>query len=403
MTHILMVSSYPLFSQGIESLLCREVGLEIVGRETDFDRAIERINELQPDVVILDSADPAWQAASAVMRILKERLGIKVIGLNLQDNTICVYREERRMAKGVKDLVEAIKENPGKSAIIESESGDLLLDEGIVKRQRNVPTEVYSPGFFRWQGMRWGAQEPEEELVPVEAPLEIRVDGQVVALPMRTPGSDEELAVGYCLGEGILPSVEVMESVAAEGDGEAPSRVVIHLRSSATLELERLSQPHFFRSGGAANAPGSWGCDVPALGAGIQLSAHVLQGAVEVLASAQHAYKTAGGMHAVGIFSADGALVVVREDIGRHNALDKALGYCALHGITLTDKFALTTGRVNHEVVTKSARLGLCIMASRSSAFSLAVQLADGLNQTLVGYLRPDRFIAYTHPWRLSE
>ncbi len=109
---IFLVSSYPLFSQGIEKLLCYEAGLEVVGRETDLDRAIKRIGELRPDVIILDSADSACAAAGTVMRILKGSWGAKVIGLNPQDNTICVYREERRMAKGVTDLVEAIKENP---------------------------------------------------------------------------------------------------------------------------------------------------------------------------------------------------------------------------------------------------------------------------------------------------
>ncbi len=111
MLRILMVSSYPIFSQGIEKLLCDEAELEIVGRETDFDRAIERINLLQPDVVILDGADSTCEATAAAMRILKERWGTKVIGLNPEDNTICVYREERRIAKSVTDLVQAIKEN----------------------------------------------------------------------------------------------------------------------------------------------------------------------------------------------------------------------------------------------------------------------------------------------------
>ncbi len=107
-----MISSYPLFSQGIERLLCHEAGLEIVGRETDLDRAIKRIAELRPEVVILDSADPAWKATVTAARILKESWGTKVIGLDPSDNTICVYREERRTANKVTDLVEAIKENP---------------------------------------------------------------------------------------------------------------------------------------------------------------------------------------------------------------------------------------------------------------------------------------------------
>ena len=112
MKRIFMLSSHPLFSQGVESLLRQETGLEIVGRETDMDKAIERIKELQPDVVILDSGDPACDLTPAVMRILREGVGAKVIGLNLQDNTMCIYRGEQRVVEEVKDLVEAIERSP---------------------------------------------------------------------------------------------------------------------------------------------------------------------------------------------------------------------------------------------------------------------------------------------------
>jgi two-component system NarL family response regulator len=112
MIHILMISSFPIFSQGIEALLGAETGLEIVGRETDLERAMERINELAPDVVILDSAVPEWNDMAVVLRILNARWGTRVIALNLQDNSINVYREERRVAKGITDLVEAIKASP---------------------------------------------------------------------------------------------------------------------------------------------------------------------------------------------------------------------------------------------------------------------------------------------------
>ena len=109
MKRIFMLSSYPLFSQAVESLLRPETELAIVGRETDVDKATERIKELQPDVVIVDSGDPTSDPTAAVMRILGLRSGIRVIGLNLQDNTICIYRGEQRIARAVEDLVEAIK------------------------------------------------------------------------------------------------------------------------------------------------------------------------------------------------------------------------------------------------------------------------------------------------------
>jgi DNA-binding NarL/FixJ family response regulator len=109
MKRIFMLSSHPLFSQGVESLLCGEAGLEIVGREMDLEKGLDRIRELRPDVVIVDNSDPMQDPTPAVMRILRERLGTRVIGLNLQDNIVCIYRGEQRMARGVEDLLEAIK------------------------------------------------------------------------------------------------------------------------------------------------------------------------------------------------------------------------------------------------------------------------------------------------------
>ncbi len=112
MMRVLILSNHPLFGQGVESLLRRETGLEIVGRDADVDKAMERIKELQPDVVILDSGDPSCTLTPAVMRILREGVETKVIGLNLQDNTICIYRGEQRVVKEVKDLLEAMEHSP---------------------------------------------------------------------------------------------------------------------------------------------------------------------------------------------------------------------------------------------------------------------------------------------------
>ena len=112
MKRVFMFSSHPLFGQGVESLLREEAGLEIVGRETDVDKAVERIRELRPDVVVMDSGDPAGDPTPAVMRILREGLGTKLVGLNLKDNTMCIYRGEQRAVKSIEDLVEAIEYNP---------------------------------------------------------------------------------------------------------------------------------------------------------------------------------------------------------------------------------------------------------------------------------------------------
>jgi DNA-binding NarL/FixJ family response regulator len=109
MKRVFLLSNQSLFGEGIQSLLCREAGLEIIGRESDVDRAIECIQALKPDVVVVDSADPYVDVKQVAMRILGEGSKIKVIGLNLGDNAICIYRGERRAIKEVEDLVEAIK------------------------------------------------------------------------------------------------------------------------------------------------------------------------------------------------------------------------------------------------------------------------------------------------------
>jgi len=112
MKRVFMFSSHSLFSRGVESLLRRETGLEVVGWEADVDKAVERIKELQPDVVIVDRGDPGCDPTLAVMRILRQGVVAKVIGLNLQDNTIRIYRGEQRVVKEMQDLIEAIEYNP---------------------------------------------------------------------------------------------------------------------------------------------------------------------------------------------------------------------------------------------------------------------------------------------------
>ena len=268
-------------------------------------------------------------------------------------------------------------------------------------RGANAPA-ADSPGLFRWKELRWGNPQPEEGFVVVEAPLEVAVDDHLVAVLMQTPGLEKELAVGYCLGEGILSGMQAIASVRLEAGTDAPSRVIIHPHSSVALDTEALSRPRFIRSGCAANAPGSWGCTLPPLGDGIRVTDSALQAALKALTAAQESYRAAGGIHAAGIFSAKGEAVVVCEDIGRHNTVDKAVGSCVLAGIPLADKFLLGTGRASYEFVTKSARMGMSLVASLSSPTSLAVSLADVLNQTLVGYVRSNRFVVYTHPWRVQ-
>jgi hypothetical protein len=128
MVRVFIFSCHPLFGQGVERLLCQETGLDIVGWETDVDKAFERIKKLKPDVVILESSDPAGDPTPAVMRILREGLGIKLVGLNLKDNTLCIYWGEQRVVKSIEDLVKAIEHSPPPLAW--RSQADPLLDSG---------------------------------------------------------------------------------------------------------------------------------------------------------------------------------------------------------------------------------------------------------------------------------
>jgi FdhD protein len=129
----------------------------------------------------------------------------------------------------------------------------------------------------------------------------------------------------------------------------------------------------------------------------------VLLGLIATLLAQPRLYRETGGLHAAAIFHTDGRLVAIREDIGRHNAVDKAIGYALLRGIVLDDKLLLTTGRASHEMVTKAVRAGVPVLASVSSPTSLAVQLAQRLNVTLIGYLRGQRMNVYTHRERVDS
>jgi FdhD protein len=138
------------------------------------------------------------------------------------------------------------------------------------------------------------------------------------------------------------------------------------------------------------------------VGAGVQVRLEVLRHLIGQITQQQAAYRAAGGVHAAAIMTTGGQLVVVAEDIGRHNAVDKATGYCLLRGIPLNDKLLVSTGRASYDMVAKGVRLGVPILASLSSPTSLAVELAEALNCTLVGYLRVKALNVYAHGWRIT-
>lgn len=251
--------------------------------------------------------------------------------------------------------------------------------------------------------------------VVIEEPLEIRLDGQSVAVLMRTPGMEKELAAGFCLGEGLVANLmdialvrhcgRAVPSEVSEADplDESRNRVDVRLMPGVPKSLQQTDTVQLIRSGCGRTGIGTLVENLPPIDADIQVATEKFPRMLGQITREQAAYRAAGGIHAASVFDPYGRAVVVCEDIGRHNAVDKAAGYCLLRNIPLQDKILVSTGRASYDMVAKGVRLGVPIMASISSPTSLAVELAEALNCTLVGYLRGKALNVYTHGWRLTN
>jgi len=250
--------------------------------------------------------------------------------------------------------------------------------------------------------------------VSIEEPLQINIDGQPVAVLMRSPGGEKDLAAGFCLSEGLLDHFDEIGVILHCGssislpdaeleDGQESRNIVniITTRGEKTRSDPRHEVMRLVRSGCGRVSAGELAETMPPIDAVVQVSQSVIARLSREVIASQETYKHAGGVHAVAIFDAAGKLVVVGEDIGRHNAIDKAVGYCLMRRIPLNDKILYSTGRASYEMVSKTVRAGIPTMVSRSSATTLAIDLAEQLNCTLIGYARGDRMNIYTHPERI--
>ena len=241
---------------------------------------------------------------------------------------------------------------------------------------------------------------PDE--LTIEAPLEIRVGRKPIATTMRTPGHDEELAAGFLLSEGIVRDRAEIASVSMGGD----NRVVVELREGVKLKLN--SAKRFGMISSSCGLCGKTHIDAirqnfPAVRSNdVRIDIETLLSLPETLRNAQSDFARTGGIHAAGIFGVDGKLKVVREDIGRHNAVDKALGRAFLNELLpLQRHLLLVSGRSSFEIIQKALAAGIPIVAAVSAPSSFAVELARDSNQTLIGFLRPPSFNIYTHVERV--
>lgn len=245
----------------------------------------------------------------------------------------------------------------------------------------------------------------DEDAVATEAPLEIRVNGRPIAVTMRTPGHDEELTVGFLLSEGVIRSRADIARV--RRCPEAPDDLIEVLTSEGVaVDLDRLTR-HVFASSscgvcGTASIQ-SVRKQFPPVARGPGIDPRAVNAMPGALRAAQRGFDATGGLHGAGLFDPAGALVVAREDVGRHNAVDKVIGRALLDALVPLGNHALmVSGRASFEIVQKAVAAGIPIVAAVSAPSSLAVELADEAGVTLLGFVRDGRFNVYAHPERLD-
>ena len=258
-----------------------------------------------------------------------------------------------------------------------------------------------------------GATADERDDLAVEEPLEIRVEGRAVAVTMRTPGHDDELAAGFLLTEGVVERRADIDAIgparAKRGRGMEPNIVDVKLARPDVVDFARLTR-HVFTASSCGLCGKATIAAVqakhPELGpdAGPRVSVDILAKLPAALAAAQETFQRTGGLHATGLFSVDGKLLVSREDVGRHNAVDKVIGHLLLSGrVDPGSVVLLVSGRVAFEIVQKALAARIAFIAAISAPTSLAVDFARSSGQTLIGFLRDGRMNIYAGADRVLE
>ena len=266
----------------------------------------------------------------------------------------------------------------------------------------------------RWTTGKW-SESPD--MVVTEEPLQLMLDGDALSVVMRTPGHDIELSLGLMFSEGILLAandVRVIRISAEAGELEAGVAVESSLLESNQVDIHLATKPRRKpeRSMLASSACGVCGTvliedlrrDMAVMPGGPTVDPALLPSLVERLRSGQGVFDRTGGLHAAGLFTHAGELITLREDVGRHNAVDKVVGRALLdERVPLNDSILVVSGRAGYEIVQKSITAGIPVLAAVGAPSSLAVALAREFNQTLIGFLKSDRFNVYSAPERLSS
>lgn len=269
-------------------------------------------------------------------------------------------------------------------------------------------TPLDAPAGVRRVSVRRADQRVVSDMVAVEAPLEIRVDGSPLVITMRTPGHDDELAAGFLFSEGVVAGRDDLVSVRTEpgpgrpapdalaaGQAGAGDRVLVTLQPGADRSRVERAQRDF-QATAACGVCGKERLEdldqvLPAI-ARVSVATGLLSQLPDRMRPRQTLFAATGGIHAAGLFTLDGELLVVREDIGRHNAVDKVIGRAVLDGATsLAGRILVVSGRAGFELVQKALKAAIPVMVSVGAASSLAVDMASAAGMTLYSFVGPGR------------
>ena len=259
-----------------------------------------------------------------------------------------------------------------------------------------MPTPpAYAAGRVEVLRLPGGTTGPDE--LATEEPLEIRVNGRPVAVTMRTPGHDEELALGFLVAEGIRPSDVSLPADLAANTVEATAQ---------GFDPERLARSFYTTSSCGICGKGALeaiAVEAPRVTSELQVPASLVAVLPDRLRGRQDGFAATGGLHATGLFDPEGALLCLREDVGRHNAMDKVIGWATREGLLPLERHVLcVSGRLSFELVQKAAVAGCPLVVAVGAPSTLAVDLARDRGITLCGFVRDGRLNVYSEPWRIQ-
>jgi len=269
---------------------------------------------------------------------------------------------------------------------------------------------------FKIERFRDGQAFPVDDVVAREEPLEIRLNGRTLVYLMRLPGDDVLLAVGFCNSEGLISERREIDLIQhcvdgdfdsqapdGAGDGGAGPGNLVEIKAQIKDESERFATARVIRTGcGGADLEHEIDLDKVRVTSEKVFDPQVILKAPDQLLAAQEVFKVSGGTHGAGLFDAEGNMLVVKEDVGRHNAVDKVLGHLLMYGIDPAETGLVLSGRLSYEMVLKAARAGVPLLCSVSAPTALGVEVGRITGVTLVGFLRGAGFNIYSHPRRIG-